>query len=81
MSHNNNSMRTAALATPKEKILVDLDALRQILTALIGPPHHIRELQFTMDTPIGDNPIKTLMNQYNEHVAAKQENANGQTYT
>lgn len=43
---------------------------RQVLQALIGPGHHIRELQFTMTLP--DNPVVILLNEYNT-VAAEVE--------
>lgn len=49
-----------------KKIFVDSAALRRLLTALVGPPHHIRELQATRDRPplmIG-NPIDVLVKEY-----------------
>lgn len=50
-----------------EKIEVDADALKKVLQALVGPPHHIRELQALRGLPIGDpSPIDVLVNQYNE---------------
>jgi len=47
-------------------IAVDADALRQVLQALIGPPHHARELQATRSLhKLGHaNPIETLVEQY-----------------
>lgn len=49
-----------------KKIFVDSAALRRLLTALVGQPHHIRELQATRDRPpvmIG-NPIDVLIKEY-----------------
>jgi hypothetical protein len=53
-----------------DTITVDRDALFQVLQALVGPGHLIRELQFTRGLP--DNPINKLVDQYNAFVA--QEN-------
>lgn len=50
------------MSTPT--ITVDAEALRQILQALIGPPHHIRELQVLRSLP--DSPITTLVSAYQE---------------
>jgi len=44
---------------------VDAEALYQVLQALSGPGHYIRELQATR-SPLIDNPIDKLCNQYNE---------------
>ena len=45
-------------------IAVDADALTQLLNALNGPDHHIRELQCTRNLPLGlteqENPINVL---------------------
>lgn len=55
--------------SPTETIPVDADALGQILRALLGPEHLIRELQFTLNTPLlkgmAQNPINRLVDQYN----------------
>jgi hypothetical protein len=51
-----------------EKVSVSRDALRQVLQALIGPPHHIRELQVTIGPLFQDNPITVLVNEFNEQV-------------
>lgn len=53
----------------KRTITVDADALHQVLQALMGPAHHIRELQATRGLPqvFGDehaNPIDTLVANY-----------------
>lgn len=55
------SAAMASVRTPK-MISVDADALRQLLDALSGPGHHIRELQATRNFP--PNPINTLIDQY-----------------
>lgn len=47
------------------KVLVDAEALRQVLDALNGPGHYIRELQVTRNLPGNNNPINTLVEQYN----------------
>lgn len=51
-----------------ESLVVDSKALKQVLSALNGPAHHIRELQATRNLPGDDNPINTLINQYNAWV-------------
>lgn len=56
----------------KPTITVDAEALRQVLQALIGPPHHIRELQVLSKLP--DSPITTLVEAYNEW-CSKQEDS------
>lgn len=47
---------------------VSADALAQVLTALQGPPHLIRELQATRSIALmgmgGPNPINTLVDEY-----------------
>jgi len=53
----------SASRTPKEMVAVDKAALKEVLQALIGPPHLIRELQVTRNIPV-DNPINTLIAQY-----------------
>ena len=51
---------------------VDAEALCQVLLALNGPGHLIRELQATRDKPpiLTGNPIDTLLTQYNAQVEA-----------
>ena len=40
--------------------------LRQLLTALVGPAHHIREIQATMDLPFDNtNPLKQVIDEFN----------------
>ena len=53
------------------KIAVDAVALRQVLQALIGPGHHIRELQATRSLhALGHpNPIDLLLEDYERHLA------------
>lgn len=51
---------------------VDAEALGQVLQALVGPSHYIRELQATLNGPF-DNPIKTLIAQYNEQASHQAE--------
>ena len=49
------------------KIMINADALRQVLEALNGPGHLIRELQYTRNMPIGKpNPIDVLIGDYNQ---------------
>ncbi len=54
------------------KVSVDGTALRQVLMALIGPSHLIRELQATRGlkglTDVA-NPIDVLLEQFNAEVA------------
>lgn len=50
-----------------ETVTVNAKALRRLLSALIGPPHYIRELQATRDNGMGlfdDNPIDILCKEY-----------------
>lgn len=62
-----------------ETVTVNAQALRQVLAALIGPPHLIRELQATrsFDALPGftANPINTLLAEFNQatKAAAEQE--------
>jgi hypothetical protein len=53
-------------------IEVDADALYQVLQALNGPGHYIRELQVTRG-PLFDNPIDKLATQYNEWATKQAE--------
>lgn len=50
-----------------ETLTVNAKALHQVLRALLGPPHHIAELQATrvLHKLTGDNPIEILVAQYN----------------
>lgn len=49
-----------------EKVTVNAKALRDVLQSLVGPAHHIRELQAIVDLPGYDSPIKILIDEYNE---------------
>ena len=55
-----------------EKVSVSATALSQVLIALTGSGHLIREMQVTMDPELfEDNPITILINDYNKAVRAK----------
>lgn len=58
-------------------VIVSAEALRQVLQALIGPPHLIREIQFTRGLPGDDNPIDLLVREYNEQATGAKEGAHG----
>ena len=50
-------------------VTVNADALRQVLEALNGPGHLIRELQYTRGPLVGhDNPINILVKEFNQAV-------------
>jgi hypothetical protein len=57
----------------RKMVSVDAEALGQVLRALNGPGHYIRELQVTRDLDLKGlslerNPINLLIEQYNEFV-------------
>ncbi len=54
------------------KITVTAKALHQVLGALVGPGHYIRELQATRNLPGVENPINTLIGEYNAAIEARQ---------
>lgn len=56
-----------------ETVSVNAKALKQVLQALIGPGHLIREIQMTRHIPGHPNPINTLVQEYN--AAAEVHNA------
>ena len=58
-------------------VSVDAKALRQLLEAVSGPGHHIRELQATrsLHTLGYPNPIDTLIDSFNAAIAAAGEAA------
>ena len=60
---------TPEAANEPLKVEVNAEALRQLLQALVGPGHHIRELQFTRGLPGSANPIDTLVAEYNAWAA------------
>lgn len=56
------------MSNERPKVLVDAKALYDVLMALNGPPHLMRELQVTKGALFPDNPITVLTNSYNEAV-------------
>lgn len=48
------------------KVLVDAEALMQVLNALVGPSYLIRELQAMRSPIIPDNPIDTLIKDFHD---------------
>lgn len=70
-----------------DKVIVDREALRAVLSALNGPGHLIRELQATRTLPpmkLGDdsvyeNPINKLIEDFNKHVASVTKTTTDQT--
>jgi hypothetical protein len=65
-------MTTDKTKTAVRTVEVDADALYQVLQALVGPGHHIRELQFTRSLhKLGHpNAIETLIEGYTAALAA-----------
>lgn len=60
-----------------KEITVNAQALGELLGALVGPPHLMRELQVTRGPLVGkDNPINILVAEYN--AAAEQFNSEAQ---
>ena len=59
------------------KVTVSADSLRQVLVALNGPGHYIRELQVTRG-PLFDNPIDKLIQEFNEQVSGRAEESNNE---
>ncbi len=57
----------ARLKAPEGKISVSAEPLRQVLQALVGAPHMVRELQATREpvTLFADNPINALIAEFN----------------
>jgi hypothetical protein len=55
----------------REMVSVDAKALRTVLMALIGPAHHIREIQMTRGVAAltGDDPIGVLIEDFNAAAA------------
>ncbi len=53
-----------------ETIIVNKEALKEILIALVGEPHLIRELQATRGLSVlgMDNPIDTLVHNWNDNL-------------
>lgn len=49
------------MAVTKESVVVGHRALNQLMAALLGPPHHIRELQACLNPALfGANPINVI---------------------
>lgn len=56
------------MSEERPKISVDALALREVLVALNGPGHHIRELQATRGPLFPDNAITVLTDSFNAAV-------------
>lgn len=58
-------------------VTVDANALRQVLQALTGPAHLIREIQMTRSVAAltGDDPIGLLIDDYNHDVERQADEA------
>lgn len=56
----------------EDTVVVSARALKEVLQALIGPPHHIRELQAIRS--LGNSPIDTLVNQFNGQMEERAKN-------
>lgn len=69
---NNPAPQKINITGDKNKVTVTRSVLKQLLTALIGSPHLIRELQATMHphSLFPDNPINVLIDEF----AAKEGN-------
>lgn len=63
----------------RKMVSVDAEALRTVLQALIGPPHHIRELQMTRSIAAltGDDPIGLLVDDFKAALNARAPSAPG----
>lgn len=59
-----------AALTDERMVTVNAKALQQVLNALVGPGHYIRELQVTRG-PLFDNPIDLLIEQFNAQAPSK----------
>lgn len=54
-----------------KSVTVSSEALCRVLSALVGPPHLIRELQATRGPLVGEgNPINLLIDEFNAQVNA-----------
>lgn len=56
------------MSEEKQTVNVDAKALREVLVALNGPGHYIRELQVTRGAMF-DNPIDKLIEEFNAQVS------------
>jgi hypothetical protein len=52
------------MSEQKQTVTVDANALREVLVALNGPGHYIRELKVTRGA-LFDNPIDKLIAEFN----------------
>jgi hypothetical protein len=60
------------------RIEVDAENLRRVLQALIGPEHHIRELQATRKLhDLVPNPLQALLDEYNLWAGSAQSTGSG----
>ena len=68
-----------------EKIAVDSEALRQVLTVLNQPAgvngHYVREIQATRNLPGYDNPINVLLKDLENNIAVPKPGAVTKIYT
>jgi hypothetical protein len=62
-----------APAAQGSMIEVNAEALKQVLVALNGDGHLVRELQATRNPLLGDNPINTLIDAYKAWALARVE--------
>lgn len=69
----------SGMTTKANVIAVDATALRQLLSALNGHSYEVRELQVTRNLPGFDNPIDTLIDQFNAWVSAQSEHSDSAT--
>jgi hypothetical protein len=59
------------LEMSNERITVSAKALRELVSAAVGSPHHVRELQATRGLPGFDNCIDVLQREFNEWVGTE----------
>lgn len=58
-------------ATPANKVVVDAAALRQVLSAFAGDRTHVSELYVIAHSTSPNNPIMTLVDQFNDQVSGE----------
>ncbi len=69
-------LENVTIPTPPvfETVVLSADNVRHLLQALLGAPHEIRELQVLAKSSLpGSNPIRVLVEQYNEQAVAFNE--------
>jgi hypothetical protein len=59
---------SGVITDTKQLFVIEAKPLRGILTALNGPDHYIRELQYTRNLPGNKNPIDELTDSYNRNL-------------